>query len=131
MPSLNGGGAASSRWPFPRCETSQNEVSGTANCRAEILWLATDLAETFPLGSRVQPPRNTHYSPEFCRFGCVIKDSASRLLRGDRNGRHWDEYQSGWSRARASEFAADSPLEGIGFELVWGFSCQVVVFGLM
>jgi len=26
-------------------------------------------------------------------------------------------------------FAADSPLEGEGFELVWGFSCQVVVFG--
>ena len=24
---------------------------------------------------------------------------------------------------------ADSPLEGDGFELVWGFSCQVVVFG--
>jgi hypothetical protein len=27
------------------------------------------------------------------------------------------------------EFAPDSPLEGDGFELVWGFSCQVVVFG--
>ena len=26
-------------------------------------------------------------------------------------------------------FAEDSPLEGDGFELVWGFSCQVVVFG--
>src|ERR1700730_10660871 len=26
-------------------------------------------------------------------------------------------------------FAQDSPLEGDGFELVWGFSCQVVVFG--
>jgi hypothetical protein len=26
-------------------------------------------------------------------------------------------------------FARDSPLEGAGFELVWGFSCQVVVFG--
>ena len=24
------------------------------------------------------------------------------------------------------EFATDSPLEGSGFELVWGFSCQVV-----
>ena len=31
-----------------------------------------------------------------------------------------------WDR----EFA-DSPLEGGGFELVWGFSCQVVVFGLL
>ena len=27
-------------------------------------------------------------------------------------------------------FAEDSPLEGSGFELVWGFSCQVVIFGL-
>ena len=25
----------------------------------------------------------------------------------------------------------DSPVEEDGFELVWGFSCQVVVFGLM
>jgi hypothetical protein len=25
----------------------------------------------------------------------------------------------------------DSPLEEAGFELVWGFSCQVVVFGLL
>jgi hypothetical protein len=28
-------------------------------------------------------------------------------------------------------FVADSPLEGTGFEPVWGFSCQVVVFGLL
>jgi hypothetical protein len=28
-------------------------------------------------------------------------------------------------------FAVDSPLEGGGFELVWGFSCQVVVFGFL
>src|SRR5215831_10622971 len=26
---------------------------------------------------------------------------------------------------------ADSPLEGDGFELVWGFPCQVVFFGLL
>jgi hypothetical protein len=26
-------------------------------------------------------------------------------------------------------FAADSPLEEAGFELVWGFSCQAVVLG--
>src|SRR5260370_28306680 len=31
---------------------------------------------------------------------------------------------------RDREFA-DSLLEGSGFELVWGFSCQVVVFGLL
>ena len=29
------------------------------------------------------------------------------------------------------ELAPDSPLEEAGFELVWGFSCQVVVFGLL
>jgi hypothetical protein len=33
------------------------------------------------------------------------------------------------SPARDREFA-DSPLEEAGFELVWGFSCQVVIFGL-
>jgi gluconolactonase len=31
---------------------------------------------------------------------------------------------------RQVRFAADSPVEEDGFELVWGFSCQVVVFGL-
>ena len=29
------------------------------------------------------------------------------------------------------KFALDSLLEGGGFELVWGFSCQVVFFGLL
>jgi hypothetical protein len=29
------------------------------------------------------------------------------------------------------EFVPDSPLEETGFELVWGFSCQVVVLGLL
>ena len=32
-------------------------------------------------------------------------------------------------RLRQSSF--DSPVEGTGFELVWGFPCQVVVFGLL
>src|ERR1700746_625270 len=27
--------------------------------------------------------------------------------------------------------SCDSPLEGDGFEPVWGFSCQVVIFGLL
>jgi hypothetical protein len=31
---------------------------------------------------------------------------------------------------RGLRFAHDSLLEQAGFELVWGFSCQVVVFGL-
>jgi len=29
----------------------------------------------------------------------------------------------------AVRFVPDSPLEEAGFELVWGFSCQVVVLG--
>src|SRR5271169_4637482 len=33
--------------------------------------------------------------------------------------------------AAVHRFAPDSPLEGSGFELVWGFSCQVGVFGLL
>jgi hypothetical protein len=31
---------------------------------------------------------------------------------------------------RLRRFVPDSPLEQAGFELVWGFSCQVVVLGL-
>ena len=36
-------------------------------------------------------------------------------------------------RARLEEvrFALDSALEQAGFELVWGFFCQVVIFGLL
>jgi hypothetical protein len=32
---------------------------------------------------------------------------------------------------RRSPLVADSALEGDGFEPVWGFSCQAVVFGLL
>ena len=31
----------------------------------------------------------------------------------------------------APGFCADSAPKGAGFELVWGFSCQVVIFGLL
>src|SRR5215469_11625837 len=31
---------------------------------------------------------------------------------------------------RGTDGLHDSSLEGDGFELVWGFSCQVIVFGL-
>jgi hypothetical protein len=34
-------------------------------------------------------------------------------------------------RSEEVGFAHDSALEGGGFELVWGFSCQVVVFGFV
>jgi hypothetical protein len=34
------------------------------------------------------------------------------------------------SDPRSGRFARDSSLEGAGFEPVWGFSCQVVIFGL-
>ena len=41
--------------------------------------------------------------------------------------------QAAFPRARScrlrSKFAVDSLLEQSGFELVWGFSCQVVVLG--
>jgi hypothetical protein len=31
----------------------------------------------------------------------------------------------------SEQFVADSSLEEDGFELVWGFSCQVIIFGLL
>jgi hypothetical protein len=53
----------------------------------------------------------------------------------------WAESGKSSARARNSwsiedaprkvRFATDSALEGDGFELVWGFSCQVVVFGFL
>jgi hypothetical protein len=49
---------------------------------------------------------------------CAGADRGNILCRGVTVG-----------KARESGFARDSPLEGDGFELVWGFSCQVVVFG--
>jgi hypothetical protein len=43
-----------------------------------------------------------------------------------------DKQGAGASRQRERDRKfADSPLEGTGFELVWGFSCQVVFFGLL
>jgi hypothetical protein len=36
---------------------------------------------------------------------------------------------TGWAKLRG--FAEDSSLEETGFEPVWGFSCQVVIFGLL
>jgi hypothetical protein len=54
--------------------------------------------------------------------------------RDDRFNRHLAQRDSLLSRAptmiQEIGFAQDSPLEGAGFELVWGFSCQVVIFGL-
>ena len=34
-----------------------------------------------------------------------------------------------WDAAPKVKFAPDSMVEGDGFELVWGFSCQAVVLG--
>jgi hypothetical protein len=57
-------------------------------------------------------------------LGRELKQSASNdgsgLLSVARAGR---------SCARSTRFARDSSLEEAGFELVWGFSCQAVVFG--
>jgi hypothetical protein len=55
--------------------------------------------------------------------------------RGSRQGRLVNMLGAVADRALDPEavwgkFARDSPLEEAGFELVWGFSCQVVVFGL-
>ena len=49
-----------------------------------------------------------------------------------RTARQIRQARSGHERGpRIPKFASDSPLEGTGFEPVWGFSCQVVVFGLV
>ena len=36
------------------------------------------------------------------------------------------ERRCDWDPAKAERVCMDSPLEEAGFELVWGFSCQVV-----
>ena len=41
----------------------------------------------------------------------------------------WRPKHSGSSAPEEVGFAVDSLLEQAGFELVWGFSCQVVVLG--
>ena len=41
----------------------------------------------------------------------------------------WPDILSPVSHLEGDREFADSPLEQSGFELVWGFSCQVVVLG--
>ena len=41
----------------------------------------------------------------------------------------WPDILSPVSHLEGDREFADSPLEQAGFELVWGFSCQVVVLG--
>ena len=77
--------------------------------------------------------------------GCGL---ATDLPRASLHARHasgglacvtWPEKESGRAQLEVSKAArplrdrkfADSPLEGKGFEPVWGFSCQVVVFGFL
>src|ERR1700719_2641206 len=52
----------------------------------------------------------------------------TRLLELFTSGSSGPEYPKS-DLPRKLGFAADSPLEGDGFELVWGFSCQAVVLG--
>jgi hypothetical protein len=47
----------------------------------------------------------------------------------DTEGHVMADERSAATMLQEIEFAPDSPLEEGGFELVWGFSCQVVVFG--
>ena len=49
---------------------------------------------------------------------------SSRPLAGSMTRPHRAKLAANW-------FAANSPVEEAGFELVWGFSCQVVVFGFL
>src|SRR5580700_10223584 len=58
--------------------------------------------------------------PQARRTGPVVSTTASRSVTNVSNES---------LRPRGQRFARDSPLEGDGFELVWGFSCQVVVLG--
>src|SRR5580704_15257111 len=52
----------------------------------------------------------------------------TRLLELFTSGSSGPEYPKS-DLPRKLGFAPDSPLEGDGFELVWGFSCQAVVLG--
>jgi hypothetical protein len=65
---------------------------------------------------RVLPPS----SSALLRSGALIGEP---IVRPDR--------LHGWMMLAWNRKFADSSLEGGGFELVWGFSCQVVFFGLL
>ena|SRR5438105_5120318 len=56
---------------------------------------------------------------DIARHGLLVYELAERRRRSKRRP------------SPASRFAPDSLLEGVGFEPVWGFSCQVVVFGFL
>jgi hypothetical protein len=63
------------------------------------------------------------------------RGSVTALVPG-RSGRGRPELETHGARTnlvrvQASGFARDSPVEQRRFELVWGFSCRVVVFGLL
>src|ERR1700726_3978968 len=56
---------------------------------------------------------------------------SSRAEPGNQHRRIFDAVARTASSLKRDRRFADSPLEERGFELVWGFSCQVVVFGLL
>ena len=66
----------------------------------------------------------------------LLRGAALAIAAGDRiclvgrNGSHGPPRRRVANRYQSRPASLyDSPLEGDGFELVWGFSCQVVVFG--
>jgi GNAT superfamily N-acetyltransferase len=124
-------------------------AAGTIGVRALLVDAISDEAKAFYehwASGRRRPVRRNHglerarmisgrraLAAGFRCAGCSRSQNARHDLLGNRYA----------SRPRArlrgpfgaslpkTKFAADSALEGAGFEPVWGFFCQVVVFGLL
>src|SRR6202040_1063702 len=78
-------------------------------------------APAYPADCR--SPINSNSAPTFWL--------SSRAEPGNQHRRIFDAVARTASSLKRDRRFADSPLEGDGFELVWGFSCQVVVFGFL
>src|SRR5215467_9893294 len=75
--------------------------------------------------------RQRHYRPS-ARCCWTLRVSVDRAARPSPHTRGKPRLLDVGRRILARDrFAPDSPLEVTGFEPVWGFSCQVVVFGLL
>ena len=103
-------------------------------------------SERAPTNMRLKAQVASRLNQYGSAIACGTEDAASANLRvtggheptRDRLRKHGEQQlkilpdRSGYIRPDQGflhEFAADSPLKGRGFELVWGFSCQVVVLG--
>src|SRR5260370_26566071 len=78
---------------------------GLGSCQTRGAWFATVC---------------THPTHVFQGGSCQGEEADGASIRG-----HLVSSQFPWE----VKFASDSPVEGDGFELVWGFSCQGVVLG--